>query len=149
MVKIKKFDESLAAIIASGRDMLSRPGITAPIATAFAENEISLFGLSNSTTSITYFVIEDMADKAFDLVNAISKETGIESIGLRKNIGLLVVNLSEDEWMTPGILAQITTSLSETGINIMEVTTSKPQILIYLERNDLDRAFDILKRIYE
>ena len=114
--------------------------MTAPIASAMGDNGVNMCGMGHGKTAITFFVNDKDAKKAFELIHPIVDELKLESVSMRKNVGLIVLNLSDQRWDTPGILAQATNALGEVGVNIIDVTTSDPHIMIYVDYEDLEKA---------
>ena len=65
---------------------------------------------------------------------------------IRIDDDLAEVNLHLDErtWSTPGITAVLTNELSLHGINIVEIMSCMPEIIIFFKEKDLMRAYTVL-----
>ena len=50
---------------------------------------------------------------------------------------------------SPGGVARISTALCEAGINIIEVTTSKATINVFIEETQLKRAMEAIRNVFE
>jgi aspartokinase len=50
---------------------------------------------------------------------------------------------------SPGGVARISTALSQDGINILEVTTSKATINVFIEENQLKKATEAISHVFE
>jgi aspartokinase len=50
---------------------------------------------------------------------------------------------------SPGGVASISTALSQQGINIIEVTTSKATINVFIEENQLNKAKEAISNVFK
>lgn len=63
------------------------------------------------------------------------------------NIGEISVILSGEAIKTPGVVSYVTSRLAISRINIFEVLTSTPEMLIYVDNADLLRAYEVVKSL--
>lgn len=56
----------------------------------------------------------------------------------------VIIHLDEIIWSTPGIVSVITTELSLNNINIVELMSCVPEIIIFFKEDDLMRAYNVL-----
>jgi len=70
----------------------------------------------------------------------------IKCVTSSKDIGILKIQ-GAGVGHTPGVLSRFVSELSHAGINIKSVITSQTSIAILLDRNDLQRAHELLKRL--
>ena len=49
----------------------------------------------------------------------------------------------------PGILGNITGAIGEAGFNIKEVTTSKSQIMVFIDYKNLDAVYEIMRLMFK
>jgi len=104
-----------------------------------------IYGVSSGRRSLTVFTsdgnIREILNKlhAFDVFKALSH---------RDNVALLQVRhpMFVD---SPGGVARISTALSQSGINIIEVTTSKATINVFIEENQIKKATEAISHVNE
>jgi aspartate kinase len=99
-----------------------------------------IFGISTGGSSITVFArIEDskrMSRKLHDL-------GCFKAVSSRGHVG--IAKLLNPEFIdSPGWVAKISGSLADKGINILEITTSKASISVFVDEKRLDEALQVL-----
>lgn len=102
-----------------------------------------IVGLSTGRNSITVFA--KIGDKKA-LLSQLCQIEGIKGVSLKENIGAVEI-LSPEFIESPGWIAKISNAIAEKGINIVEISSSKATIAIFLEERDLDRASEAIKTI--
>jgi aspartate kinase len=110
---------------------------------AFAGEKI--VGLSTGGSSITVFA--KISDKKA-LLSQLCQIEGVKGVSLKENVGAIDV-LSPDFIESPGWVAKISRALAEKGINIVEISSSKATIAVFLEEKDLDKALEAIKTLNE
>jgi aspartate kinase len=102
-----------------------------------------IFGISTGRKSVTIFTkIEDKRQ----VVQQMCDLECFKAVSLREGIGAIEA-VNPDFIDSPGWVAKISGTLAEKGINILEVTTSKATINIFLDEKDLERALKTIKGI--
>jgi len=94
-----------------------------------------IHGISSGSQSITVFTSDG------DIVEVIRKlhsVPGFKAVSHRENVAMLQVR-HPTFIESPGGVAALSTALSQRGINIIEVTTSKATINVFIEENQLKR----------
>jgi aspartokinase len=87
---------------------------------------------------------DSLVETKMDLHNI----NGFKAISHRENAGLLQV--SDPTFIdSPGSVARISTALSRAGINILEVTTSKATINVFIEGDKLKSAREAIENVSE
>jgi len=90
--------------------------------------------------------MENYAQSSYDLIHPIVIENEkLKSVTLKKEVSLLIAR-SRDFIETPGIIERITRPLAENNVNIIEMTTIKTDILIFLEWKDREFAYKIINK---
>jgi aspartate kinase len=103
-----------------------------------------VYGVSSGRKSITVFTsdgnVSEVISKLHDLQD-------LKAISHRENVAMLQVThpLFID---SPGGVAKISSALSREAINILEVTTSKATINVFIEENQLKRAKDAISNVF-
>ncbi|MFB3888494.1 MAG: aspartate kinase [Candidatus Bathyarchaeia archaeon] len=104
---------------------------------AFAVLEGKLiYGVSSGKRSISIFTTDgDIAT----ILNRLHSVSSFRAISHRENVAMLQI-IHPFFVDSPGGVARISTALSEAGINIIEVTTSKATINVFIEESQIKRA---------
>jgi len=104
-----------------------------------------IYGVSSGKQSISIFTSEG---DAAAVINRLHNINGFKAISHRENVGLLQV--SDPTFIdSPGSVARISTALSRAGINILEVTTSKATINVFIEGDKLKSAREAIENVSE
>ncbi|MEM1566462.1 MAG: aspartate kinase [Candidatus Bathyarchaeia archaeon] len=107
----------------------------------FAEQKI--VGLSTGRKSVTVFA--EVKNKQA-LVSQLCQTGEFKGVSLKENVGAIEV-LSPEFIESPGWVARISSALAEKGINIVEVSSSKATITVFLEEKDLEKALEAIKSL--
>jgi len=95
-----------------------------------------IFGVSSGKRSITVFTSDGDVP---EVVNRLHSVKTFKAVSHRENVAMLQV--SHPAFIdSPGGVAAISDALSREGINILEVTTSKATINVFIEASQLTRA---------
>jgi aspartate kinase len=104
-----------------------------------------VYGVSLGRTSITVFTSDG---NVREVLNKFHVMEGFKAISHRENVALLQV--SHPVFVdSPGGVARISSALSQKGINIIEVTTSKATINVFIEENQLNKATEAISNVNE
>lgn len=147
--KLILFKEKLTMLTVLGTEIFNTPGLLKKIISPISDNHISLYGVSIGTKHIGIYVTENFTQKSYDLIHPIViEDERLKSVTLKKNVALIIAR-SRDFIETPGIIERITRPLAENNINIIEMTTIKTDILIFLEWKDREFAYKIINKSLE
>ena len=104
-----------------------------------------VYGVSSGRTSITVFTSDGNVREVLNKLHAMK---GFKAISHRENVALLQVShpMFVD---SPGGVARISSALSQNGINIIEVTTSKATINVFIGENQLKKAMEAISNVHE
>ncbi len=104
-----------------------------------------IYGISSGRQSLTVFTTDGNIREVLNCLHGIK---GFRAISHRENVALLQVShpLFVD---SPGGVARISNALSMSGINIIEVTTSKATINVFIEDRHLKRAMEAIRNVSE
>jgi aspartate kinase len=104
-----------------------------------------IYGVSSGSRSITLFTsdgdIAEVIGKLHDVPN-------FKAVSHRENVAMLQVR-HPTFIESPGAVAALSTALSQQGINIIEVTTSKATINVFIEENQLKRAKEAISNVFK
>ena len=142
---ISIFEEKFCLLTVIGEKIFETPGLLKDIITPLARHKISIQGIATGRQYIGIYLLEEYSKKAYDLVHPIVlKSTYLKSVTLKMDIALIVLS-SRDFIETPGVIEKITHPLAENHINILEMSTIKNDIMIFLAWQDKDVAYQMVK----
>jgi aspartate kinase len=104
-----------------------------------------IYGVSSGKRSLTVFTSDSNVREVLNKLHAIE---GFMAISHRENVALLQVShpMFVD---SPGGVARISSTLSQSGINILEVTTSKATINVFIEEKQLKKATEAISHDFQ
>jgi aspartate kinase len=104
-----------------------------------------IYGVSSGSRSLTVFTTDG---NVRDVLNKLHRVECFRAISHRENVALLQVShpMFVD---SPGEVARISSALSHKGINIIEVTTSKATINVFIEESQLNKAMEAISHVHE
>ena len=104
-----------------------------------------IYGISSGRRSLTVFTIDGNVREVLNKLHAID---GLKAISHREKVAMIQVShpMFVD---SPGGVAEISTTLSRNGINIIEVTTSKTTINVFIEETQLKKATEAINNVFK
>lgn len=130
---IEIFPEKLCLLTMVGEKILETPGLLKEIISPLARHKISIQGIGTGERYIGIYLLEQYAKKAYDLVHPIIlKNNYLKSVSLKTNIALLILS-NRNFIETPGVIERVTRPLAENHINILEISTMKADILLFVD----------------
>lgn len=104
-----------------------------------------IYGVSSGKKSITVFTTDGDTNQ---LINRLHNVKSFKAISHREKVAML--QISHPMFIdSPGGVAKISNALSQRAINIIEVTTSKATINVFIGENQLKRAVEAVKYVFE
>jgi aspartate kinase len=102
-----------------------------------------IYGFSSGSRSITVFTSDGNITEVIRKLHSIAS---CKAVSHRENVAMLQV--SHPTFIeSPGGVAALSTALSQKGINILEVTTSKATINVFIEENQIKRAKEAISNV--
>lgn len=102
-----------------------------------------IYGVCSGSRSITVFTSDGNVAEVIRKMHSIS---GFKAVSHRENVAMIQV--SHPTFIeSPGGVAALSTALSRKGINIIEVTTSKATINVFIEEDQLKRAKEAISNV--
>ncbi|MCD7782025.1 MAG: aspartate kinase [Methanosphaera sp.] len=145
VITITKIEDKLSVLAVVGEDLMSKQGIIAEITQKVNEKGLSIYGISTGESSITLFFKEKDAQKAHEVLHdLVIKGDRLSSISLGQKIAMISL-VSHDFIDTPGIIASITKPLHDNDINIVELSSSQTAVVVFVDWNDGDKAYKLIK----
>jgi aspartate kinase len=104
-----------------------------------------IYGVSSGKRSITIFTSDG---DAIERIRRLHDHRGFKAISHRERVAM--VQVSHPSFVdSPGGVARISTALSMAGVNILEVTTSKATINVFIQENKLKSAKEAIENASE
>ena len=104
-----------------------------------------IYGVSSGSRSITLFTSDgDIAE----VIRKLHDVPNFKAVSHRENVAMLQVR-HPTFIESPGAVAALSTALSQQGINIIEVTTSKATINVFIEENQIKRAKEAIGNVFK
>ncbi|WP_455646028.1 aspartate kinase [Methanosphaera sp.] len=145
VITITKLEEKLSVLAVVGEDLMNKQGIIANVTEKVSENNLSIYGISTGESSITLFFSEKDAEKAHEVLHdLVIRGDRLSSISLGQKIAMISV-VSHDFIDTPGIITSITKPLHENNINIVELSSSQTAVVVFVDWEDGDKAYNLIK----
>lgn len=102
-----------------------------------------VYGVSSGRKSVTIFTTDG---DIVQILNALHGLRDFKAVSHRENVAML--QISDPDFIdSPGGIAEISNALSQAGINIIEVTTSKATINVFIEENEIKRAKEAIESV--
>ncbi len=102
-----------------------------------------IFGISSGRRSLTVFTTDGNVSETLNELHSLE---GLKAISHREKVAML--QISHPSFVdSPGGVAEISLALSRNGINIIEVTTSKTTINVFIEENQLQKASEVINHV--
>ncbi|MCW4047325.1 MAG: aspartate kinase [Candidatus Bathyarchaeota archaeon] len=104
-----------------------------------------IYGVSSGSRSITVFTSDGNIAEVMRKLHAVPR---FKAVSHRENVAMLQV--SHPTFIeSPGGVAALSNALSRQGINIIEVTTSKATINVFIEENQLNKAKEAISNVFK
>ncbi|MDL2246496.1 aspartate kinase [Methanobrevibacter sp. OttesenSCG-928-K11] len=141
------YPDTIKILAIVGENMLEKPGLLSLLTSTLAKNEINIFGISAGQNSVTMFLNKKDANDAYHLLhNLVLNSDNLSSLSLGKDIAMVTI-VSPDFINTPGIISSITEPLRKNNINIVEISSSQTAIVLFVEWEDGEKAFKLIKEV--
>ncbi|MDR3223668.1 MAG: aspartate kinase [Methanobrevibacter sp.] len=143
------YPDPITLLSVVGANIIKNVGLLAELAVILAKSNINIFGVSTGQNSITLFVSKKDAFDAHSILHeAIIKNNTLNSLSVGKKIAMLTF-VSPGFIETPGIISDITEPLRKNEINIIEISSSQTAITVFVDWNDGEKAYKLIKEVLE
>jgi len=105
----------------------------------------SIYGVCTGKKSITVFTSPENANETVNQLHALGC---FKAVSYRGKVGMIEV-VHPDFIDSPGWIAKISSALGSKNINIIEVTTSKATINVFIDEEKLELAFETIGDVFE
>ena len=146
---VSKLGKPLGSVTLVGKNIIEYAGLLAKTAEILGKETINVWGITVAPDSMSYFIDEDHIEKATKLLHEfVLKDHDVVSVTSSKEIGLVYVT-SPDFLDQPGALGDITGAIAKAGINIREVTTSKSQIMVFVDYKKVKEVYELMSLLFK
>jgi aspartate kinase len=102
-----------------------------------------VYGVSSGRKSVTIFTTDGDVAQILQQMHSVR---GFKAVSHRENVAM--IQISDPVFIdSPGGIAKISNALSQAGINIIEVTTSKATINVFIEEKEIKRAREAIENV--
>ena len=154
---VTKEDEEMEKVVVSGiaydknqarlkiNDVKDEPGVAAKIFNEIAKHNINVDMIvqnvsdDGENTDISFTVSRDDADKAFEILQQLSKELNAGKVSINKDVAKVSV-VGVGMRSHPGVAAKMFETLSKENINIRAITTSEIKISCLIDEKYTELA---------
>ncbi|MEO0231475.1 MAG: ACT domain-containing protein [candidate division WOR-3 bacterium] len=148
-IKLYLEENTLSVLTFVGEKLPQTPGILFKISKILFENNISIYSVTVSDDILSIYLKEDEAEKGYKMLYSLLKEIeNLKILNLKKGIRKIVIR-SLRFINEPGIIKKIVTPIAKEGINIWEILTVHTDIMIFVEKEDALKTFEILKNLFK
>lgn len=148
-IKLYLEENTLSVLTFVGEKLPQTPGILFKISKILFENNISIYSVTVSDDILSIYLKEDEAENGYKMLYSLLKEIeNLKILNLKKGIRKIVIR-SLRFINEPGIIKKIVTPIAKEGINIWEILTVHTDIMIFVEKEDALKTFEILKNLFK
>ena len=103
----------------------------------------AVYGVSSGRRSVTIFTTDGDVSQ---ILNRLHSVGNFKAVSHRENVAM--IQISDPDFIdSPGGIAKISNALGHAGINIIEVTTSKATINVFIEEKGITRAKEAIENV--
>jgi aspartate kinase len=144
-IEIVMSDRPVGAVTIVGDEMSQTPGLLARFAQALTHKDINILNVSTGSWSITFFVDYEEAETAVKALHDTVVIKGHAKAVTKGDRCAMITIAGRELIQTPGVVASALDPLGENGVNVVEVSTSKAEITIFVHWNDRRNALKLIK----
>ncbi|CQH62396.1 aspartate kinase [Halobacterium hubeiense] len=142
-------DTPLACLTVAGRAIRNRPGIMSTLSTALYDSDINVDAVASGMDSMTFYVDEDVAERAENVLHSEVIEVGeLSSVTVRDEVAVIRV-LGGELPNQPGVLRRIVDPIAEAGINVIDIISSATSVAVFVDWDDREQTLDIVQDHFE
>lgn len=138
-------DKPVSSVTIVGERMSRIPGLLSKFSEALARKGINILSVSTGTWSISFFVDFDSAESAVRNLHDVVLAKGPAKAVTKGNRCAMITIGGRKIIYTPGVVAMALSPLGESDVNVVEVSTSKAEITIFVNWNDRHTALRLIR----
>lgn len=150
MKSVSLYKNPISLIALVGESMLKKVGLLAKLTSCLANNNINIFGISAGQNSMSVFVEKSESEKAYRILhNLVIEDDAFSSLSLAEDTAMITIVSPDFADETPGIISKITEPLRKNHINIIEISSSQTAIVVYVDLEQGEKAYELLNEVLE
>ncbi|MBN2518390.1 MAG: aspartate kinase [Candidatus Altiarchaeota archaeon] len=147
--KVDRLKKPLGGVTLVGKNLIEYTGLLSTTSKILGDAKINIWGVTVAPDSMTFFIDGESVEKGTKILHEfVLSDQKVLSITSTKDIGLVYVS-SPDFLDEPGVLGKITGAIGEAGFNILEVTTSKSQIMVFVNYKNIDAVYEMMRLLFK
>lgn len=148
-IEVVMSEKPVCSVTIVGEEMSRIPGLLATFSEALARKDINILSVSTGSWSISFFVDFDKAEAAVRTLHQIVLRQGPAKAVTKGGRCAMITIAGRKLIYTPGIVARALAPLGEESMNVVEVSTSKAEISIFVNWGDRRAAHDLILKAVE
>jgi aspartate kinase len=139
-------ESPLACLTVAGRAIRNQPGIMSTLSTALFESGINVDAVASGMDSMTFYVDEDVAERAENILHREVIEVGeLSSVTVTDDIAVVRV-LGGELPNQAGVLQRMIDPISEANINIIDIISSATSVAVFVDWSDREETLEIIQQ---
>ena len=142
-------ESPLACLTVAGRAIRNRPGILSELSNALADSDINIDAVASGMDSITFYVDEDVSERAENILHQEVIEAGsLSSVTVDDDVAVIRVTGGELPNQS-GIISEIVEPVAGAHINVHDLITSATSVAIFVDWGDREKALKIIQNRFQ
>jgi aspartate kinase len=139
-------ESPLACLTVAGRAIRNQPGIMSTLSTALYESGINVDAVASGMDSMTFYVDEDVAERAENILHREVIDVGeLSSVTVTDDIAVVRV-LGGELPNQAGVLQRMIGPISEANINIIDIISSATSVAVFVDWSDREETLEIIQQ---
>jgi aspartate kinase len=144
-LEIVQGEKPVSPVTIVGEAMSQTPGLLARFSEALARKGMNIMNISTGSWSISFFVYAEDAERAVRTLHDLVTAKGPAKAVTKGGQCAMITVAGRELIYTPGVVAKALLPLAESGVNVVEVSTSKAEIAIFVNWGDRRKALKLVK----
>ena len=138
-------ERPVSSVTVVGERMSQVPGLLARFSEALSAASINIVGVSTGSWSVSFFVESDVSESAVKVLHKLISGKGPAKAVTSSERCAMISITGRKLIYTPGVIANALLPLGRSNLNIVEVSTSKAEITIFVNWADRNAALRLIK----
>ena len=144
-IKVRLGEVPVSSVTVVGEKMSQVPGLLARFSQALSSKGINVISVSTGRWSISFFVDYDRSEDAVKVLHSIVVGRGPAKAVTRSDRCAMLTISGRRLIQTPGVISKCLLPLAEKRLNVVEVSTSKAEISIFVNWKDRTDALKLVR----
>jgi len=142
-LRVSLHDRPVTSVTVVGERMSQVPGLLARFSEALATADINVVGVSTGSWSISFFVESDRSESAVKALHSVISGPA-KAVTSGERCAMITIAGGKLIY-TPGIIARALLPLAQSNVNVVEVSTSKAEITVFVKWADRNTALRLVE----